>query len=72
MSVNPVAETASASVGQCRPDAADGDAWADADAPAAVPVACEADDGGADDSATALDDAAPDDAEAADDPPPLA
>jgi len=38
MSVNPVAETASASVGQCRPDASVGDVWADADAPGVGPV----------------------------------
>ena len=65
MSVNPLAETASASVGQWSPDA-----WADAGASEAVPVGCEADGCGADDCAAA-DDAALDDAEATEGPPPL-
>jgi hypothetical protein len=65
MSVNPVAETASASVGQWRPDASVGDVWADADAPGVVPVDCEAD------GCAPAEDAALNDAEAADDLPPL-
>jgi hypothetical protein len=70
MSVNPVAETASASVGQWSPDALADGAWADAGASGVVPVGCEADGCGADDCAAA-DDAALDDAEAAEGLSPL-
>ena len=70
MSVNPLAETASASVGQWSPDALADGAWADAGASEVVPVGCEADSCGAGGCAAA-DDAALDDAEATEGPPPL-